>query len=281
LNLSALAQATRTWVSGVGDDANPCSRTAPGKTFPGAFSKTAVGGEIDVLDPGGFGGVTITKSITIDGGGNLGGVLVSGTPGIVISAGTSDVVTLRNLNINGVGTGTSGVIINSCGVVRIENCQIFEFVANGINFAPSTPNAMLIVLNSHIYTCAGDGIFVTPGGIGANVVIENSRIEQCALGLHADTNSTTTVRNSLLSLNKGLGFDIAGGAVVSIDNTQVTLNGFGISSAGAATLSGVTVTGNLGYGLTNFSGGTITTFHNNRIFGNNPDGTPTGSLPLK
>jgi hypothetical protein len=65
----ANAQATRTWVSGVGDDANPCSRTAPCKTFAGAISKTAPGGEIDALDPGGFGALTITNAITIDGGG--------------------------------------------------------------------------------------------------------------------------------------------------------------------------------------------------------------------
>src|SRR5216684_8686022 len=67
VSVVANAQATRTWVSGVGDDANPCSRTAPCKTFAGAISKTAKGGEIDALDPGGFGAVTITKSITIDG----------------------------------------------------------------------------------------------------------------------------------------------------------------------------------------------------------------------
>src|ERR1700732_4318531 len=87
---SAQAQATRTWVSGVGDDANPCSRTAPCKTFAGAFSKTAAGGEIDVLDPGGFGAVTITKAITLSSEGFEGGVLVSGTNGIVVSAGPSD-----------------------------------------------------------------------------------------------------------------------------------------------------------------------------------------------
>src|ERR1700710_1855980 len=68
---AAQAQATRTWVSGVGDDANPCSRTAPCKTFPGAYSKTAIGGEIDALDPGGFGTITISKALTIDGGGGI------------------------------------------------------------------------------------------------------------------------------------------------------------------------------------------------------------------
>src|SRR5205809_5695698 len=81
----AQAQATRTWVSGVGDDANPCSRTAPCKTFAGAISKTAGGGEISVLDPGGFGAVTITKSITIDGTGMLSSILAASTTGIIIN----------------------------------------------------------------------------------------------------------------------------------------------------------------------------------------------------
>src|ERR1700752_2558578 len=93
----AHAQATRTWVSGVGDDANPCSRTAPCKTFPGAISKTAPGGEIDSLDPGGFGTITITKAITLYGDGAQGSILGSGVNGINISAGATDVVILRNL----------------------------------------------------------------------------------------------------------------------------------------------------------------------------------------
>src|SRR5205085_7958643 len=117
------AQATRTWVSGVGDDANPCSRTAPCKTFAGAISKTAAGGEIDALDPGGFGAVTITKSITIDGGGGqVASVLVSGTNGIVVSAGPNDVVTLRNLRLTGIRHsvlgGLNGVQIISGAAVH-------------------------------------------------------------------------------------------------------------------------------------------------------------------
>src|ERR1700680_4043197 len=105
---AAQAQASRTWVSGVGDDANPCSRTAPCKTFAGAISKTAVGGEINVLDPGGFGAVTITKAISIvnEGVGEA-GVLVSGTNGIVVQVGATEVVNLRGLFINGLGTGLS------------------------------------------------------------------------------------------------------------------------------------------------------------------------------
>src|SRR5207302_3195217 len=93
----AQAQATRTWVSGVGDDVNPCSRTAPCKTFAGAISKTAAGGEIDCLDPGGFGTVTITKAITIDCDSGTGGVLGSAGSGVVVNAGTG-IVTLRSLN---------------------------------------------------------------------------------------------------------------------------------------------------------------------------------------
>src|SRR5687767_2849456 len=105
----AQAQASRTWVSGVGDDANPCSRTAPCKTFAGAISKTAAGGAINVLDPGGYGAVTITKSITIDGGGVLAHILASGTNGVVVNAGVNDVVVLRGLHINGAGNGTNGI----------------------------------------------------------------------------------------------------------------------------------------------------------------------------
>src|SRR3982751_5037465 len=99
----AQAQATRTWVSGVGDDANPCSRTAPCKTFAGAISKTAAGGEISALDPAGFGIVTITKSITISGDGTLAGILSAGTNGVIVNAGANDVVILRRLSIHGAG----------------------------------------------------------------------------------------------------------------------------------------------------------------------------------
>src|SRR5579862_2266979 len=129
---SARAQATRTWVSGVGDDANPCSRTAPCKTFTGAISKTAPAGEIDALDPGGFGAVTITKSITIDGGGGvIAGVLVSGTNGMVVEAGATDTVIIRHMDINGLGPtngGLNGIDFVSGERLVIEDCKIYGFV---------------------------------------------------------------------------------------------------------------------------------------------------------
>src|SRR5689334_24956046 len=136
---SANAQ-TRTWVSGVGNDANPCSRTAPCKTFAGAISKTAAGGEIDCLDPGGFGTVTITKSITIDGtnGAGFGSILASGTNGVNVNDSATAtpgtiIVTLRNLSIQGAGTGFDGVRFTSGKFVNVEHCTISGFRGNGAN----------------------------------------------------------------------------------------------------------------------------------------------------
>src|SRR6476646_5310138 len=120
-------QASRTWVSGVGDDANPCSRTAPCKTFAGAISKTAAGGEINALDPAGYGALTITRAITIDGGGGqVASVLVYGGNGINVSAGAADIVILRNLRFNGVvnsssAPGINGIKYNSGGALVVEN----------------------------------------------------------------------------------------------------------------------------------------------------------------
>src|ERR1041384_7899001 len=132
LNLSpAQAQATRTWVSGVGDDANPCSRTAPCKTFAGAISKTAGGGEINVLDPGGFGGVTITKSLSIRSTFEA-GVLVSGTNAIVIAAGVNDNVVLEGLDIEGLGTGLNGITVTgNVKRVYVHKCWINGFTQSG------------------------------------------------------------------------------------------------------------------------------------------------------
>src|SRR5687767_8607263 len=114
--VAAQAQATRTWVSGVGDDVNPCSRTAPCKTYAGAISKTARDGEISTLDPGGFGAVTITKSITINGGGQgqgYGSILAALTNGVIVNitdaADTRKSVRLDWLNINGASTGLDGI----------------------------------------------------------------------------------------------------------------------------------------------------------------------------
>ena len=173
------AQATRTWVSGVGDDANPCSRTAPCKTFAGAISKTAAGGEIDALDSGGFGAVTITKSITIDGTGMNGGILASGTTGIVINiTGETDVaksVRIRGLSINGAslnssGNGLNGIRVSAANNVTIENVVIDGFKNSGISIQAAAP-AKVFVRNCTIrnnesgISIAGDKSQVAISGV--------------------------------------------------------------------------------------------------------------------
>src|SRR3954449_10380959 len=133
---AAFGQATRTWVSGVGDDANPCSRTAPCKTFPGAMSKTAAKGEINVLDPGGFGAVTINKSITIRADGVTAGGLTKVSKAINVNAGVNDKVKLIGLDINGLGTALNGIRITQAKTVIIKNSDIYEFARNGISVEP-------------------------------------------------------------------------------------------------------------------------------------------------
>jgi hypothetical protein len=172
----AHAQATRTWVSGVGDDANPCSRTAPCKTFAGAISKTAAAGEINVLDPGGFGALTITKSLTIRSDHIEAGVLVSGTNGIVVSAGAADTVVLEGLDFEGLGTGLDGVRILVGAQVYVIRCTIRHFSGNGINMMSSTPGAQLVVKDSFIGFNSG-GVNVQGNGVGNIAAIFNTEID--------------------------------------------------------------------------------------------------------
>ena len=186
------AQASRTWVSGLGDDVNPCSRTAPCKTFAGAISKTATGGEIDVLDPAGFGAVTITKSLTIDGGGVIASVLVSGTNAIVISAGTGNVI-LRNLSINGTGTGLSGIVFNSGASLTVENCQIFGFASNGIFVTPASGTSHITILNTTLANNNQGGIQVKPTGSTTTVTVTGVQAIHNGFGIGVDTTGGGTI----------------------------------------------------------------------------------------
>lgn len=157
------AQANRTWVSGVGDDVNPCSRTAPCKTFAGAIAKTVHGGEIDVLDPGGFGAVTIRKSITIDGTGVLSSILATAGAGIridILKDAPKSAVRLRGLTINGLGGGVNGINIIAAGTVSIEDCIIDGFKENGI----LVNDGSVFVRNTTIRNNAKAGINTKPLG---------------------------------------------------------------------------------------------------------------------
>src|SRR5262245_1594902 len=136
------AQATRTWVSGVGDDVNPCSRTAPCKTFAGAISKTAVNGEINCLDPAGYGAVTVTKSITIDCEDTQGSILSAGTNGVIVNitsvTDTKKAFMLRGVSINGAGTGINGIRVLAANQVSLDEVVIQGVTAHGVSLETTT-----------------------------------------------------------------------------------------------------------------------------------------------
>jgi Right handed beta helix region len=215
----AQAQATRTWVSGVGDDANPCSRTAPCKTFAGAISKTAPGGEINVLDPGGFGAVTITKSISIISVGFEAGVLVSGTNGIVVSVADADKVLLEGLDIEGLGTGLNGITIIGGGKTTIRRCSIRNFTQNGINLV-GTANARAMVETCTILNNAG-GVNMQ----GAGGAVNTAFLQNCVL----DNNSSFATQVASPSVLVLVGSTLTGspsaitggGSIISYGNNVI------------------------------------------------------------
>jgi hypothetical protein len=297
----ASAQAPRTWVSGTGDDANPCSRTAPCKTFAGAISKTAPGGEIDALDPGGFGAVTITKAITIDGGGQVASVLVAGTNGIVVSAGAGHTVTLRNLRINGVaGTGTgglNGVQFLSGAALHIENCAIFGFTQSGININTTSSSATSLFVTDTVVSNSASGIVARNAGTGIVFVsMQRTTLAQnSAFGLKLDGSGgpgtiIAAVSDSLIAGN-GTGMSAVSGAgsLVSVRVTRssisnnLTTGALSDGSAGqtaAILFSDNLITGN-SPGLSSVGGGVLFSYQNNVLIGNFPDGAFTGVIPLQ
>jgi hypothetical protein len=277
-------QATRTWVSGVGDDVNPCSRTAPCKTFAGAISKTAAGGEIDALDPGGFGAVTITKAITIDGTGTFASILASLVNGIIVNAGANDVVTIRGLSINGFGNGLNGIRFLAGKALNVENCVIFKFTQNGVDFEPSGTSELLIK-DSVIRDAGLVGVLVkpVPSTGSARASLQNVRLERSVSGIRAEDNSKVSIDGSVLSnnLNNGVRALSNGAAVeVNVQGSLVANNGNGISStnAGATVRLATNIIVNNNIGLLS-TGGAILSFGNNRVAGNpGGDGAPTGTI---
>jgi hypothetical protein len=305
----ANAQATRTWVSGVGDDANPCSRTAPCKTFAGAISKTAANGEINVIDNGAFGAVTITKAITINAEYNEAGVLATATNGIVINAGVNDVVILRGLDIDGspgagVSPGLNGIRFLAGAALHVERCLIRNFRGVnpngfGILFAPSGASELFVndtSINNNGDTAAstGGGIGIIPTGAGsAKVVVTNSRLDNNRFGLRAASTSSTGAQNITLdrssvsgSTNSAIFIVTAAAAGVPINvmvnQTIVASNATGLNVSGnAATLrvGNSVVTGNA-QGVQSASGGVLLSYKNNMIDGNPANGTPIPQVNL-
>jgi hypothetical protein len=287
----AQAQATRTWVSGVGDDVNPCSRTAPCKTFAGAISKTAVNGEISTLDPGGFGAVTITKSLTIEGtqGSGYGSILNSSTIGVSIAYDsfsgeglTQRAVRLRNLNINGSGgsggsavSGTRGIRISGGAnsdnsEVFVEDCVIdgnFGNPGRGIEDVRTGSGATLVVSNTTIRNMGSTGISIT-GNSNSRVIIARSLISNCGLGISAAGGPQVFVFDTVVSANAGAGIQ-ADSSTIEVDRCLVSKNtgaGF-VSNAGTIRVSNTTALGN-GVGLaTTSAGGSVSSYGNNQTGG--------------
>ncbi|HEY2961158.1 MAG TPA: right-handed parallel beta-helix repeat-containing protein [Pyrinomonadaceae bacterium] len=230
----AQGQATRTWVSGVGDDANPCSRTAPCKTYAGAISKTAKDGEISTLDPGGFGAVTITKSITINGGGGgqgYGSILAALTNGIIINiTDVNDVrksVRLDWLNINGASTGIDGIRFVAGNALHVSNTLIDGFTSDGIEVTAAT--ATVVVETTYIRNCVGTGIR-TNGNTGAGIkaTVANCWITRNGVGVDFQNGTLGSVYESTVANNTSHGLQVGeptAGSNMNVVSTNVSNNG--------------------------------------------------------
>ncbi len=280
------AQATRTWVSGVGDDANPCSRTAPCKTFAGAISKTAQGGEIDTLDSGDFGPVIITKAITIDGGGgSIAAVTVfNGGNGVLVNAGINETVILRNLAISGDNSGGNGVKFLTGGALYVENVTITGFAQYGIDFEPSV-FSNLSVTRTLIRDMSQGALLVRPSSSGsALATVTGSRFENGQFGAWVEDRSDVTFKDSIAA-NNAVGFVAMATTNLAIINLEgcISANNFyaGIVAGqpGATiSLSNTRVTRN-SLGILFVSGANVVSFGDNRISGNlTMDGTPTSII---
>lgn len=228
LSLTPANAQTRTWVSGVGDDVNPCSRTAPCKTFAGAISKTAAHGEISVLDPAGYGSVTITKSISIVSEGSEGSILACGTNGINISAGATDVVSLHGLFIEGCNTGLTGIRIISAGSVHIRKCLIRGFntaTSNAISIAPSA-GAPSVVVSDCTISKNKQGILAAPTGTGTTAVMVERTVLESNNGpaIRANTGATVRISNSVVTANNRSFLAAGTGQVISSGNNVISNN---------------------------------------------------------
>ena len=267
------AQAVRTWVSGVGDDVNPCSRTAPCKTFAGAISKTAINGEIDALDEGGFGTVNITKSITIDGtyGSGFGSILASSTNGVIINVAASAndplrTVRLRNLSIQGAGlsgtvgtrTGLRGIKVLAALQVYVENTLVTDFSDRGISDERNS-SGKLFITDTIVRNTGGSNIVIIPAASTTiNAVLDNVHAEGSGVnsGIVFDASAAGsaakgTVRDSYATGNTQAGLFVAGASDVMVDGCVFSHNVTGMQANAPAVIkvTDTTITYNTGNSL--------------------------------
>lgn len=285
LTATVQAQATRTWVSGVGDDANPCSRTAPCKTFAGAISKTAAGGEISVLDPGGYGAVTITKSLMIDGTGTKASILNSGTTGVIVNAAATDRIYLRGIDINGAGTvspGLNGIRIIQAREVTLEDVVISNQQAaapngRGILANPTTGFVKVNLINVTIRNCAVHGFASEPTAPGqVQSYLDNVRLVQNGgSGFRLAVAGHTVWRDVETMSNGDAGLLIEAGEAY-VWHSTLTANAHGIRATGGTTRVGLSAVVNNSTNGINLAGGTVNTHGNNAVAGNSGNQTFSG-----
>ena len=263
----ASAQATRTWVSGVGDDVNPCSRTAPCKTFAGAISKTAAGGEINCLDPAGFGGVTTIKAITLNCTHTLGSILVAGGPGITINAGVNDRVTIRGIQFTGINQtvtpGTIGVRILGAKTVSIEHSVISNFGQQGVLDLRTAGNTQLFIRDTIISNNTGNGITLAATNTSKTDIVNTSIINNL-FGIASTTGNSVMVKRSVISGNSNTGVETDAGAQMDVDDSQLTNNGTAVQANGTIRMSNSDIANN----TTVSSGAGASSYGNNRVNGN-------------
>lgn len=268
---AANAQATRTWVSGTGSDANSCNRVAPCQTFGGAISKTAPGGEISVLDPHGFGAVTVTKSITINGEGTLASMIVSlNGSGVVVNAAATDSVYIKNLDIIGAGNGSNGINWIAGNALVVEKVRIYNMTNTGIN-VNKTANGYLSVSNSNISNCTTGGIVATTSAGLVRAEIDNTKVFGCGSGYKAIANTQLTIKNSSAAGCGTAGFLATGpSAVMNLHGCVATHNVSGVKTelGGTIRLGQSTVSNNITKGVDTASGGTVESYQDNYISGN-------------
>ncbi|MEP7149723.1 MAG: NosD domain-containing protein [Acidobacteriota bacterium] len=277
----AQAQATRTWVSGVGDDVNPCSRTAPCKTFAGAISKTATNGEISCLDPGGFGAVTITKSITIDCEDTQGSILGSGTNGVIVNGAGID-VRLRGISIHGAGTGINCIRVLGSGTVKLTLDEIVcaGFTQHGVSIETTSGTSNVVVLNSSFRNNVGNGVntFITGTG-STTVAVDSSLFAFNGIGVNFGAAAKGSVQDSTVT-NNGTGLRADGAtSILSASGNQITHNTTGVLAANGAALR---IGGNLiSVNGTGLSGASILTWGGNFVDGNTINGSVTGTASVQ
>jgi hypothetical protein len=275
ISAPAHAQASRTWVSGTGNDGDPCSRTAPCKTFAGAISKTAVNGIINCIDSGAYGTVTIVHSVTIDCHDVFAATLASldGNVGFTINIPAGDpkdplrTVRLRNIDVAGVGAGMTGISIVAATAVILEDMEITGFLKQGINdMRAEAMGSTLAIKNSVIANNAGVGI--AAGAQMNTVVLDNVQSIKNAYGLALAKTNAATIARSVFSQNSTAGIEADAGGQLMLDSSVVSYNGTGISASGGAVAF---ANSDIVFNATAI-GGATTSFGNSRIFGNGAPG---------